>query len=173
MAFVPGCHRTATPARNGSKANSPNQALLDEINAGGMWFQAKKTRAIWTRKLQQDQTVKTLEGEVAAHAGDFLCRGEAGELWPQSTKTLEARYTATDTVDGEGWRKYEPHPDAEGVLAAQVGHAFSVAATWGRLTGKAGDFILKNHRDSQVAYPEDVWVVDQALFRATYEAVKP
>ena len=28
-------------------------------------------------------------------------------------------------------------------------------------------------RDRAVAYPEDVWVVDQALFRATYEVVKP
>jgi len=79
----------------------------------------------------------------------------------------------TDTVDAEGWRKYQPRPDAEGVMAAQVPHSFAVTATWGKLSGKAGDYVLKNFRDRAVAYPDDVWVVDQSLFRATYEAVQP
>jgi hypothetical protein len=48
-----------------------------------------------------------------------------------------------------------------------------VVATWGKLSGKAGDYVLKNFRDRAVPYPVDVWVVDQALFRATYEVVKP
>jgi hypothetical protein len=57
-------------------------------------------------------------------------------------------------------------------MAAPVPRPFVVVATWGKLGGKPGDFVLKNYRDRAVAYPEDVWVVDQSLFRATYEAVK-
>lgn len=143
-----------------SVPDSPNKKLLDELDAARAWFFAKKTRPIRARKLSADQTVATLEGNVTAKAGDFLCRGEAGEIWPQSAKTLEVRYTPTDTTDQDGWRKYEPRPDAEGVMAAQVDHAFSVIATWGRLSGKPGDYVLKNRLDQNVPYSEDVWIVD-------------
>jgi hypothetical protein len=152
---------------------SPNKALLDELDSTRAWFHAKKTKPIWARRIEREQTVETLEGKVTAKSGDYLCRGEAGELWPQSAKTLDARYISTDMATADGWRKYQPRPDAEGVMAAPVRHSFTVVATWGKLAGKPGDYVLKNHRDRAVAYPEDVWVVDQTLFRATYEAVKP
>ena len=149
----------------------PNARLLEEINQSQAWFHAKKTRPIWARKLEQDGTVETLEGKETARAGDYLCRGEAGDVWPQSAQSLEAKYVPTDTVDDRGWTKYEPRPDAEGVLAAQVGHPFAVEAKWGKLAGKTGDYVVKNFRDKDTAYPQDVWVVDQRLFRATYEPV--
>ena len=172
VVFVGGCCHLAEPAHTPSGA-SPNQGLLDEMDTAHAWFFAKKTRPIWAKRLTEDQVVTTLEGKVTAKKGDFICRGEAGENWPQAAKTLEARYTPTQTVDEKGWRRYEPRPDAEGVMAAQVSHTFSVVATWGRLSGKAGDYVLKNRRDRDVAYPVDVWVVDRNLFAATYEAVKP
>ena len=107
-----------------------------------------------------------------ARAGDFLCRGEAGDIWPQKTKTLNERYVRTETVTAEGWRQYQPRPDAEGVMAFQVNHPFNVVTTWGQQAGKPGDYLLKNHRDRDVAEPVDVWIVDQRLFRATYEPVR-
>ncbi len=149
---------------------SPNQALLDEVNGADSWFHAKKTRPIWARQAEKDQTLTTLEGEETVSAGDYLCRGEAGDVWPQKEEKLLAKYQATDTVE-DGWRLYTPNPDAAGVMAAQIDHAFTVEASWGTLSGKAGDFAVKNFDDSAVAYPEDVWIVDQALFRATYEEV--
>ncbi len=152
---------------------SPNQALLDEVNGASSWFHAKKTRPIWARRAEEDQTLTTLEGEETVSAGDYLCRGEAGDVWPQKEKRLRSKYQATDTVDEEGWRLYTPNPDATGVMAAQVDHAFTVEATWGTLSGKPGDFALKNFEDRDVAYPEDVWIVDQKLFRATYARVEP
>lgn len=170
--LFPGCCHSPQPAKMNAQI-SPNKALLDELDSARAWFHAKKTRSIWARLIEREQTVETLEGQVTAKAGDYLCRGEAGELWPQSAKTLEARYNPTDTATADGWRKYQPRPDAEGVMAAPVQHPFSVIANWGKLAGKPGDYVLKNHRDRAVAYPEDVWVVDQTLFRATYEAVKP
>jgi hypothetical protein len=75
-------------------------------------------------------------------------------------------------VDSDGWRKYVPHPDAQGVLATQIDHGFSVQASWGKLTGKPGDLLVKNFQDRDTVYPTDVWIVDQTLFSQTYAPVK-
>ena len=150
---------------------SPNKALLDEANAAAKWFHAKKTRPIWARRLEEAQTVQTLEGAEQVEAGHYLCKGEAGDIWPQTEKDLNKRYTATDEVTADGWRKYQPHPDAQGVMATQIDHPFEVQATWGKLSGKPGDFLLKNFSDRDTTSPADVWIVDQTLFRQTYETV--
>jgi PGDYG protein len=150
-----------------------NAAILQEIDGAGLWFHAKKTRPIWVRLLEQQETVKTLEGEEQVPAGNYLCRGEAGDIWPQKEERLKAKYTLTDEVDEQGWRKCLPNPDAAGVMAAQVPHAFQVQAAWGLLSGKPGDFIVKNYEDRANENPADVWIVDQALFEATYERVVP
>jgi hypothetical protein len=145
----------------------PNRAVLDDANRG-QWFHAKKSRPIWAKKLESDQKVNTLEGEEQVAAGNFLCRGEAGDVWPQSEKNLMKRYSGTDEVDPDGWRKFLPNPDAEGVMAIQIDHPFEVQAAWGKLTGKRGDFLVKNYQDRDTKYPADVWIVDQALFGQTY-----
>jgi hypothetical protein len=150
-----------------------NEAILNEVNGAGQWFHAKKTRPIWVRLLEQEETVKTLEGEEQVPAGNYLCRGEAGDIWPQKEERLTAKYNLTDDTDEHGWRKCLPKPDAAGVMAAQVPHAFQVQAKWGQLSGKPGDFIVKNYEDRDTDHPEDVWVVDQGLFQATYERVAP
>lgn len=152
---------------------TPNGDLLREVNEAGSWLPARKTRPIWAKRLERAETVQTLEGPEQVPAGSYLCRGEAGDVWPQSEENLSAKYVATDEVDPEGWRKYMPRPDAEGVMAAQVDHPFEVEAEWGTLAGKAGDYLVKNRSDRDAPYPRDVWVVDQDLFRATYEAEEP
>lgn len=148
---------------------SPNAAILDEVNRAGTWFHAKKVRSIRARKLEYDETVQTLEGPVEAKSGAYLCRGEAGEPWPQSAKSLHERYVETNEVDSEGWRLFTPRPDTEGVLAARIDHPFSVEATWGTLQGKAGDYVVKQFADRDVPNPKDVWIVDSTLFEATYQ----
>ena len=153
------------------KPERKNAAVLDEVDRSGKWFHAKKTRPLWAKTVEQDQTVQTLEGQVSVTAGALLCRGFGGELWPQKPAEVEKKYVPTDEVDADGWRKYVPRPDAAGVMAAQVNHAFSVSAPWGQLSGKAGDFVIKNIRDRDVAYPDDVWIVDQTLFQQTYEKI--
>jgi hypothetical protein len=157
---------TATPSMN----QSPNRAILDEANRAGAWFHAKKTRPIWAKRIEQDQMVQTLEGVETVKAGHMLCRGEAGDIWPQTAEQLAKRYSPTEEMDAEGWRKHLPHPDAQGVMAIQIGHPFSVVASWGRLEGKAGDYLLKNYQDRDTDYPDDVWIVDQKLFAQTYAA---
>jgi hypothetical protein len=151
---------------------SSNEAILREANRAGLWFHAKKTRPIWVRKLEQEETVKTLEGEEQVLAGNYLCRGEAGDIWPQKEERLISKYTVTDELDDKGWHKCFPKPDAA-VMAAQVQHAFQVLSKWGLLSGKPGDFIVKKFEDRDNDHPEDVWIVDQDLFEATYERVTP
>ena len=167
LAIAFGCARV--PVRSPA-APAPNHALLDEVHQAGAWFHARKTREIWVRRLERDEVIPTLEGSLEGRAGDFVCRGAGGELWPQKAPDVERKYLATDTADGP-WRKYVPRPDAEGILAARIAHPFNVEATWGRLSGKSGDYLAKNFRDRDVRYPADVWVIDRALFDATYERV--
>jgi hypothetical protein len=147
-----------------------NQALLEEVNSSGKWFHAKKTRPIWAQEIKVARKVTTLEGEETVEPGHFLCRGEAGDIWPQKKADLEKKYVATEE-EKDGWRKYLPRPDAQGVLAAAVEHPFVVHAKWGKLTGKAGDFLIKNFADKETDFPADVWLVDQKLFIETYERV--
>lgn len=155
-----------------TESTSPNAEILDEVNKAEAWFHAKRIRPIWAKKFDKDQTVKTIEGIEKVKAGDYLCRGEANDIWPQTAKRLDEKYQKTKETDAEGWVKYIPRPDDQGVLATQVKHAFAVQATWGVLSGKAGDYIIKNFKDREVPYPEDVWIVDQKLFHATYKAVQ-
>lgn len=150
---------------------STNAGILGEVDKAQAWFHAKKVRPIWAKRLEKDQTVQTIEGTEKVEAGNYLCRGEAGDIWPQSAKNLDQRYQKTDQIDPDGWCKYVPHPDNQGVMAAQVQHPFAVHAKWGELSGKAGDYIVKNFADRDVPYPDDVWIVDQKLFHSTYEAV--
>ena len=148
-----------------------NQAILDEVNqADGehVWFAAKKTAPLWAKELDKPQTIQTLEGPVEGKKGDFLCRGAAGEYWPQGAQRFKSRYEATDEVDEKGFRKYTP---TSKVMAALVSHAFQVHSSRGLLKGKAGDFIVKGFNDRDNAYPKDVWIVDAKLFGGTYSKI--
>jgi len=151
-------------------AGPANQPLLDEVNAADLWFHARKSRPIWVREIAQDQVIETLEGTEHVPAGNMLCRGEAGDLWPQTRERLHQKYSPTREYR-DVWQKFVPHPDNQGVLAACIEHPFSVTAAWGILHGKAGDYLLKNYQDRDLPYPDDVWIVDQSLFRSTYQHV--
>ena len=58
-------------------------------------------------------------------------------------------------------------------MATQIDHPFEVQATWGKLSGKPGDFLLKNFSDRKTTYPDELWNVDQRLFQQTYVTVLP
>jgi len=152
-------------------SNSPNGDLLEEVAAAGAWFRARKTRPIWARRVETPERVRTLEADEDVPAGSYVCRGEAGDIWPQSSERLAAKYAATDEVSADGWTKYLPNPDSEGVWAARVDRPFEVRSSWGRLSGKPGDYVVKDFDQGAVPYPADVWIVDAKLFAATYEAV--
>lgn len=168
LVLAAGCHTRVEEEKGGSMFPE-NASLLDDVTRQNLWFHAKKTRPIWARRLKRDERVTTLEGDELVPAGNYLCRGEAGDIWPQTEERLRAKYVATDESDAAGFTRWEPHPDAQGVLAAQIDRPFQVRAEWGMLSGKAGDYLLKNYEDRDNARPRDVWIVDQQLFEATYE----
>jgi len=144
--------------------------ILDELNRKHAWFKAKKTGFLWAKKLTAKQEIQTLEGTVTAEPGAMLCRGVAGELWPQQEERLLARYQPTKMTDGD-WVKYIPKPNQPPVLAARVRTEFLVNTSFGVLHGKAGDYLLKNLADEHNEYPDDLWVVDKKLFNKTYSRV--
>ena len=154
--------------REPTTADCPNKPLLDEVNQAGGWFPAWKTAPVWVHPTADRDTVVSHEGREDLLDGDVLCRGQAGDVWPQSQGSLLAKYRRTETTDADGWRKYEPRPEHAGVLAACVGHPFTVETDRGPLAGKSGDYLIKDRTDAGAAYPQKLWLVDRALFEATY-----
>eukprot|EP01088_Endostelium_zonatum_P006064 TRINITY_DN18168_c0_g1_i1.p1 TRINITY_DN18168_c0_g1~~TRINITY_DN18168_c0_g1_i1.p1 ORF type:complete len:170 (+),score=42.52 TRINITY_DN18168_c0_g1_i1:57-566(+) len=144
-----------------------NKELLDQVNKTNRWVLVKKTAYMWGKELTQDQEIVTLEGKEKAKAGQILCKGIAGELWPQEKAQVLKRYNKTEMQDGE-WTKYTPRRDLPGYWASPVKGEFEVKTKWGTMKGKDKDYILKNFNDAQTRYPEDVWVVDRKLFNKSY-----
>lgn len=158
---TPTPRQLPTPMNPVEALLNPNGPLNEEV-ARRLW-KARKSKPLWAKRLQEAQSVQTLEGLLHAEAGDYLCRGVNGELWPQKAVKLLEKYLPTESFDN-GWQCFNPKPDSEGVEATQVDHAFRIQAHWGILNGKAGDYVVRSRTDST-----DVWIVDKAIFEATYQ----
>ncbi len=52
----------------------------------------RKHELTWARKISMPITVHTIEGDVQAHVGDYLCIGIDGEQWPQPASRFERLY---------------------------------------------------------------------------------
>mgnify|MGYP003148804209 CR=1 FL=1 len=148
-----------------------NQKLLDEVNRTRLWFPARKIQCLWAKEVKQVQTVTSLEGELTASVGDYLCRGVDGEMWPQRAESLFIKYEPTAEFDNAGWQKFNPRADAAGVMAAQISRPFAVNTHGSVLSGQPNDYLVKQAADEQEEYPDDVWPVAQAIFERTYEKV--
>ncbi len=144
---------------------NPDGKLLAEVEA--MLFLAVKTKPLWAKQVDVAQEVISLEGREQVAAGDFVCRGIHGELWPQKSKKLLEKYVASNQFDDNSWQRFDPKPEAAPVQAAQVSAAFRVQALWGELTGKPNDYIVRSTTDFT-----DIWIVDKAIFDASYEAIR-
>ena len=152
--------------------NVPNAALLERLDASGRWFAARKTAPVWARPLEEDTAVETPEGIVKGRAGDVLCRGPAGEHWPQGRESLEAKYVASDEVDAEGFRRYDPDPAAARVMACPLPEAVEIENPFGRMQGAAGDYLVKPWAQRAEVYASDVWIVARVTFEQTYERME-
>src|SRR4051812_1448786 len=111
----------------------PNKSLLDELNRSSRWFVARKMRPIWAKKVVEAQSIQTLEGIEQVEPGDYICRGERSDVWPQSSDKLHKKYMATNELDADGWRKFAPRPEESSVAAAQIDHPFTLQSSWGEL----------------------------------------
>jgi hypothetical protein len=52
----------------------------------------RKHQITWAKKLNRPMRIPTLEGDVMAQPGDYLCIGPKGEPWPQPSDRFEAHY---------------------------------------------------------------------------------
>jgi hypothetical protein len=99
---------------------------------------------------------------VAFKAGDAILTGAAGESWPIAKATFERTYAPAEGSrmgqDGKFFKKPAP------VLGVQMKEPFAVTASWGRLEGKGGDWLVQYDDDGK-----DFGIVDQGLFERTYD----
>jgi len=145
---------------------NPAGRLLPTVTA--RLFEARKTKPLWAMRVEVACQVDTLEGQLQAQPGDYLCRGVVGENWPQKESKLLEKYTPSGRFDMNGWQRFDPKPDSEPVEAAPIDHPFRVQAQWGELTGKPGDYVVRSKTD-----PTDVWIVDKSIFEGTYQSQEP
>ena len=110
------------------------------------------------------QTKETSSGDagVAFTPRDAILTGSANESWPIARATFEKTYAPAKRSrmgrDGRFFKKAAP------VLGVQMQKAFAVTASWGRLEGKPGDWLVQY--DDQ---GKDFGIVDQGIFEQTYE----
>ena len=52
----------------------------------------RKHQITWAKKVSKAQLVPTIEGNVRAQPGDYLCVGPTGDQWPQPAARFEAHY---------------------------------------------------------------------------------
>jgi hypothetical protein len=57
-----------------------------------------KHQVTWAKRISQPMIVHTLEGDVRAEEGDYLCIGQNGEQWPQPAKRFEKHYVRIEGV---------------------------------------------------------------------------
>ena len=105
---------------------------------------------------------------VAFKAGDAVLTGTEKDWWPIARATFEATYAPSEGSrmgqDGKFFKKPQP------VLGVQMKEPFAVTASWGRLEGKPGDWLVQYDEAGQ-----DFGIVGEAIFEQTYErlAVTP
>lgn len=69
--------------------NDSPQDLPDPWKVGKEF---RKTATIFAVQMPTDFLVQTLEGPHYGHAGDWLAKGPAGEMWPIKREIFEKTY---------------------------------------------------------------------------------
>jgi hypothetical protein len=113
------------------------------------------------------RTPETPAGDagVAFEAGDAILTGAAQESWPIARATFETTYAAAEggRMGRDGRFVKKPLP----VLGVQMQERFAVTATWGRLEGKPGDWLVQYDDDGK-----DFGIVEEGIFEQTYERLR-
>ena len=109
------------------------------------------------------RTLETAGGDagVAFTPGDAILTGAAGNSWPIGRAAFEATYAPAKGnrmgPDGKFFKKPLP------VLGVQMKERFAVTASWGRLEGKPGDWLVQYDEGGR-----DFGIVDSKEFEQTY-----
>jgi hypothetical protein len=102
---------------------------------------------------------------VAFQAGDAILTGTSKETWPIARATFEATYAPVAGGrmgrDGKFFKKPAP------ILGVQMDEPFAVTASWGRLEGEPGDWLVQYDEAGN-----DFGIVGHALFEQTYDRLE-
>ncbi len=178
------------PRRAPEERKLSHEETLRWVVAQKAWRRARKTKPIWARAVQAEEIGKKFQ--TADHAiekarpGYWLCAGVAGEPWFQSLEKIEGKYEPSgDVVKKFGFddkpRKYQifkPKAATRNWVAQVRGPGiagFFIRPNYDPahpLYSPAGGYVVRDDvKDPYQAKPDDVWLVQQALFESTYEFI--
>jgi hypothetical protein len=181
-----GCPKQPEEAVKGRRLT--HEETLRWIAEHRAWRPAKKTRPIWARPLAAGEAGKefrTADNTTeTARDGYWLCVGVAGEPWFQKPEKVAARYDRTGeevrqfAFDDEprAYGIYRPRGDVLNWVARVEGpgiDGFFIKPAYdveNPLYSPAGGYVVKDHvADPYGENTDDIWLVQEALFRSTYE----
>ena len=110
-------------------------------------------------RLAKSTKIETIEGEELAKPGDWLITGVKNEHWPVSDEVFHQTY---DKIPGkiERFRK----KTGTVVEAEKLEQNTSIKTSWGKQSGKVGDWLITSHTG-------DVRICAADVFELTYEPV--
>jgi len=152
------------------------------------WRLARKAKPIWARPVADDEVGRSFatadHAEQIARAGHWLAVGSYGEPWFQTSDALESKYRRgrseqrrfafddrsrsyfefVPSATSRNWAARVDGPDIEG---------FYIQPNYDRdnpLYSPAGGYVVRDPADDPYAgEPQDVWLVQRALFESTYD----
>jgi hypothetical protein len=173
-----------------AKRTLDHEETLRWINEHRAWQRARKTRSIWARPVEVEEVGKEFQTadhvKEVARTGFWLCVGVAGEPWFQSLEKIETKYerdgeepkTFDFDVKSRLYRKYKPKQTVRNWAARVAGadvEGFFIRPNYDLqhpLYSPAGGYVVKDDVDDPYRdNPKDVWLVQEGLFKSTYEIV--
>jgi len=184
----PGCHREVPATPEARKLT--HEETLAWVKEHRAWHRARKTKPMWARPVKKKEIGK--EFQTADHAterakeGYWLCAGVLGEPWFQSGQRIKAKFdpkgeeTKQFSFDSEPHRYQIYKPKAElrnwvsqvqgtGIAGFYIRPNYDVEHP---LYSPAGGYVVQDDvADPYQDNPKDVWLVQEGIFRATYELI--
>jgi hypothetical protein len=165
-----------------------HEETLQWVREHRAWRLARKTRPIWARPVRPDEIGR--EFRTADHATEvarddyLLCVGVASEPWFQKPEAVAAKYDCGPEEMKQfafddapfAYTVYRPRGDVFNWAARVEGpgvdgfHMRPGYDTDHPLYSPAGGYVVMKHvADPYDGSPDDVWLVQEALFEQTYE----
>ena len=181
--------------------NAPNQVkagsrklshdeTLHWIAEHKAWRLARKTRPIWARPVAPDEVGREFQTadhvKEVAREGFWLCVGVAGEPWFQAREKIDSKYEPAEEIrrafsfdkGPQSYRVFKPRGDVRNWVAQVKGpdiEGFYVRPGYDPerpLYSPSGGYVVKDEvKDPYRDKPNDVWLIQQPLFKSTYELV--
>jgi hypothetical protein len=173
-----------------AKRKLSHEETLQWITKNKAWRPARKTRPIWARPVAPEEEGKEFQTadhvKEVARKGSWLCVGFAEEPWFQRKDQIDGKYEPDGDVSKKfdfdakprKYGKFKPKGTVRNWVARVDGReieGFYIRPGYDRdrpLYSPAGGYVvMADAPDPYQAKPNDVWLVQEALFKSTYELV--